>query len=89
MGENLDHTPTLFFTQWARFLDSHGITRTALIWLIVSLKAPGNTHGVLVETMFSQGLYGNNDRLIHLVADDSTNLLLPPTGWRRHSDRLC
>src|SRR5262249_42464909 len=63
-------SPTLVTTQRPRLLDSHPVTDFALVRLVVNLVRLSRPHELLVLRVLHLAIDGDDDRLLHLVADD-------------------
>src|SRR6478735_3310780 len=70
--EDLDDAPALGGGQRAGLLDPHAVTDTALVLLVVGLELAGATQDLAVQRVLDAVLNGDDDGLLHLVADHET-----------------
>src|SRR5258707_12615137 len=69
-------TPALLFGERARLFDAHHVADARAVVLVVRLELIRVLVRPLVNAVALQRLDGNDDRLLHLVADDLPQLLL-------------
>src|SRR5688500_10561612 len=74
--DDLDEAPALRRRQRARLLDEDGVAGPRLVVLVVGLELGAQADDALIERVALQALDGDDDRLVHLVADDASDLLL-------------
>src|SRR3954454_17704975 len=70
--EDLDDAPALRRGQRPGLLDADPVTHTALVLLVVRLELAGPPQHLAVEPVLDAVLDGDDDRLLHLVADHQT-----------------
>src|SRR3954447_12198365 len=70
--EDLDDPPALGRRQRAGLHDQHPVADAALVLLVVGLQLGRTPHDLAVERVLDAVLDGDDDGLVHLVADDDT-----------------
>src|SRR5690242_5882282 len=70
--EDLDDAPALGRGQRAGLLDPHAVTDAALVLLVVGLQLARAAQDLAVERVLHPVLDGDDDGLLHLVADHET-----------------
>src|SRR6478609_7908662 len=70
--EDLDDAPALRGRQRAGLLDPHAVADAALVLLVVGLQLARATQHLAVERVLHPVLDGDDDGLLHLVADHET-----------------
>src|SRR5579872_651423 len=77
---DLDQTPALLLGERPAFHDLHEIADVALVLLVVRLEAFRLADDLLVHGMRNARLGDDDDRLLHLVGRDATDLDLAPAA---------
>jgi hypothetical protein len=75
--DDLADNPPLVLREWPRFFDPHEITRFAFIALIVRHEFTRPRDSLVIEAVPSNVINRDHHGLVHLVTNDTTDLLRP------------